>query len=512
MPKPAVNTSANRSPGNTPAIGAAWAGLSLAALAWSLWGMTMDRSGAAEAAAHNARMLWPFWIASASCWIGLTMIWRTLRSLPGQHAFCRHRAAMIIGVALAARAVVLCGHDPALSDDAYRYVFDGRNLACGLNPYLTDPEDRVAALASGGVENWPGERKLLSLLAYPEITTPYLPVSQYVFAALGKACEWGGWTSPTDSARVFRIGFTLIEVGMMFVLALALRRRGLSPWWLALYAWHPLSIDGVAASGHQDVIGIALMIMAMTLFDPFLVKRKLSAASAAALLAMSAMVKPIAALAGMMSLRRKPLVAWCAAIIVGAIVVIALALPLHWRPDAPAYQAWRGTADWMAEKAAHFSGLYEPVLCVVRHAMPDGPDRKPGFNLDQEWLARKICLWTLAGVVLIAFMFARDAWRATAAAMLALALCSTTCHPWYLLWALALFPLARGGWTLWTYSLTISWGYAVFITGKGHAFGVEWTVAPWVIAMAYIPLLIALVADGCACFGSAKAQPQAAER
>ena len=45
----------------------------------------------------------------------------------------------------------------------------------------------------------------------------------------------------------------------MLVLTCVLRTRDWSPWWLALYAWHPLALDGFAASGHQDVIGIALM-------------------------------------------------------------------------------------------------------------------------------------------------------------------------------------------------------------------------------------------------------------
>lgn len=490
-------------------IGSVWAAIGLAAVVWSLCAMTIDRGPSAHAAAHNARMLWPFWIASSACWLGLTLLWIALRR--GREAWSGSSAAIVLLVAIGARAVVLVAHEPALSDDVFRYVFDGRNLAHGYSPYLTDPDDRLAALARGDGEHWPGERELLPLLAFPEITSPYLPLSQYVFAGLGVICEWGGWTSPGESARMFRCAFTLIEIAMMLAILGVLRRRGLSPWWLALYAWHPLAIDGFAASGHQDIVGVALMVAALACasHNHGQARGYVRTIWWSVALAGAVMVKPIAAIAGLMILRRQRLVTWMISIIVGASVCIALALPLGWHPSQPAYQAWKGTADWMAEKAAHFGGLYEPVLCVVRHAMPDGPEHKPGFNLEQEWLARKICMWTFTAIALVIFLRARDAWRSIAAALLTLTLCSTTCHPWYLLWAFALFPLANQSWTLWTYALTISWGYVVFITGKGHALGVEWTVAPWTVAIAYISVLIALCADVGAMLIRSRAAPQA---
>lgn len=518
MAKRSANTQVNAAPpGWGLPAGAALAGLSLAAVVWSLWGMTLDRSGEADAAAHNARMLWPYWIASGSCWLGLTIIWLVLRRRVVKWSAAA--SMLVLTVAVVARIAVLVTNEPALSDDVYRYIFDGRNVANGINPYLTDPADRVAALSGGASPHWRGEGELLPLLAYPEVTSPYLPVSQHVFALLGAFCEQGDWTSPAASARVFRVGFTLFELALMCALLATLRRAGHSAWWLALYAWHPLAIDGFAASGHQDIIGIALMIAAMATIgvvrDPNSPRSEstgvLATCAAAILLALSVMVKPIAALAGLMWLRRQPLPVWFLSLGVGAITCVALAAPLRWYPHQPAYQAWKQTADWMAEKGAHFGGVYEPVLCIVRHLMPDGPERVPGFNLEQEWLARKICMWMLAGTLLAIFLLARDAWRATAAAMLALTLFSTMCHPWYLLWGLALFPLANRSWGLWIYSLTIAFGYAVFLTGKGHAFGVEWTVSPAAMAIAYIPVAIGVCVDVVAAVRRACAKPQAAE-
>jgi hypothetical protein len=503
-------------------LAAGWSVISLALLVWALSRLTIDRSRSAEAPGANLQSLWVYWITAASCWIGLTALLMALRGegrdmgIPPSTLRLRSRllpALIVLGVAIAARAVVLMVHEPSLSDDVYRYVYDGRNLAHGLNPYAITPLERTTALASGEEERWAGERELLKLLVYPEITTPYLPLSQYVFGGLGIACERGRWTSPSASARVFRSGFVIIEIGLMLVLVAALRARDLSAWWLALYAWHPLPVSEFAGSGHQDVIGIALMAGALLVMSRASPGQARGYVKSAAAIAGAVMVKPLALLVAPIILRRSLWRAWIASGMVGAIVCIALALPLRFWPGAAPYEAWKATADWMAEKAAHFGGVYEPVLCMVRHAMPDGAHRAPGFNLEQEWLARKVCLGAFTVAFIVILLRVKDAWRAAAATLLALTLCSTTAHPWYLLWAFALCPLAGGAmsWTLWTYALAITLGYVVFVTGKGHALGVEWTVAPWMIALAYIPVLIALVVDVWVHVRRARATPQAAE-
>jgi hypothetical protein len=484
-------------PSRSVIVAATWSAMALAAVCWALAALSIDRSGSSEAAAHNLRSLWPYWLASAMGWTGLTLLWRSLRNKSAPMAMFGRTTSVILGIAMAARLAVLIVHEPALSDDVYRYVFDGRNLAHGLNPYLTLPADRMNALDRGAPEHWRGESALVNLVAFPEVTTPYFPLSQYVFGSLGVACEWGGWASPSASARVFRAAFTLLELALMLVLAGALRSAGLSAWWLALYAWHPLPLGEIAGSGHQDVVGITLMVIALALASGANAGRlRWRAIGWAAPLAGAAMVKPVAGIGAVMSLRRAPVGAWMLCAVVALIVWFVLAMPLRWMPGQPAFAAWRGTADWMAEKSAHFGGVYEPVLLVVRHAMPDGPQREPGFNLRQERTARRVCAGLFATTMVVVWLRWRDRWPASAIALTAMTLCAATSFPWYLLWAFALFVIGgAGGWTLWVYSLTISWGYVVFTGGKGHALGLEWTVTPWMLAAAYIPVLLAIATD-----------------
>ena len=65
------------------------------------------------------------------------------------------------------------------------------------------------------------------------------------------------------------VGFELV---MMALLVLALRSTKRSAWWLALYAWHPLPLTEIAASGHQDIIGIALIVAALLVYTATPVK------------------------------------------------------------------------------------------------------------------------------------------------------------------------------------------------------------------------------------------------
>ena len=82
----------------------------------------------------------------------------------------------------------------------------------------------------------------------------------------------------------------------------------------------------------------------------------------------------------------------------------------------------------------------------------------------------------------------RNAWADCGLVFLAMVLLAPAAHPWYLLWALALTPVAplRAVWVL---SLTLPWGYAVL----GDT--VDWTVSPWLMGAAYAPALVALAAD-----------------
>ncbi len=63
-------------------------------------------------------------------------------------------------------------------------------------------------------------------------------------------------------------------------------------------------------------------------------------------------------------------------------------------------------------------------------------------------------------------------------------------HPWYLLWALALIPMAPGA-TLWTATLTIPWGYAAWAHLDAEGLR-AWGTSAWLLYAAWVPVYAAL--------------------
>jgi hypothetical protein len=462
MPTPTDNPRILR---RTAVLAAATA---LAATVLSLAGMEIDRTPAAEAGAANLDALRSFWIASAASWVALTALWVALRRTPATRLGFGRVALLVLAVAVAARVAVLATHAPALSDDIARYVFDGGNTATGTNPYLVAPEERAA---NGGPERWPGETALAQRVNNPEMHTIYLPTSQWTFGVAAVLSR----VAPVGPETAYRLVFVVIEVAAMVLVLATLRRAGRSAWWLALYAWHPLPLSEIAGSGHQDVIGIALVVAALG-----------AAARSAAVwrwtvpLAAAALVKPVVVPVAALALRRHPWRAWGASLLVGVVTCAAIGAPLLLADGGAAWSNLTETAQRFSLKWAHFGSVYEPLLHVIERMTP------AWTNDPQEQLARALCSVALAAVFVVVWWRGRDLWRDTVTIFVAMVLLSPTAHPWYLLWALVLVPIAPSP-TAWVASLTLPWGYAVL------ADTVEWTVPTWVMVVAYAPVYATLL-------------------
>lgn len=453
----------------------------LAALAVTLAVLNIDRALTDAAGAANLRHLWPWWFASAALWAVLTALWRKLRHAQDNTAWRRSDVWVILAVAVAARVAVLIVHEPVLSDDIHRYTFDGRNLAAGENPYLVTPAQRLDA----ATQRWPDERVTAAMINNPERHTIYLPASQYVFAGIALVVS-DNWSDPQSAARVFRAVFIVFDVALIALLLRALRLAGRSPWWGALYAWHPLAITEIAGSGHQDVIGIMLVVGGLTLATSSTTPR-IKTWLWLIPIAIATVIKPVAALAGLFIARWCTIRATLTAGLTGSAAVFVLCAPLLLTHNAQPLQNLSDTATRFTTKWAHFGSIYEPALAGLRAIDPIGDPEVQWQKKDrQEAVARGICLTLVGFLVAVTLLRRVDPWTASRIVLLAIVLLSPTAHPWYLLWALALMPMSPSP-ALWLASLTLPWGYAVF----GDP--VEWEVSVWVYAAAYLPVYAALV-------------------
>jgi len=148
----------------------------------------------------------------------------------------------------AAFRIELAAERPFLSADVYRYVWDGRVQAAGVNPYRHTPgseelrelrDDRVFANIAAEDRSW--------LSAYP-------PAAQIVFLAAYKL-------SPTVTGyKLAMSAFDLIAVGLIM---LTLARFGLDPARAIFFAWHPLVIFETAHSGHVESVYVAFIALSL---------------------------------------------------------------------------------------------------------------------------------------------------------------------------------------------------------------------------------------------------------
>jgi hypothetical protein len=173
-----------------------------------------------------------------------------------------------IGFAVLFRVSILFT-PPYLSDDIYRYIWDGRVQAAGINPYRYIP----AA---------PELTQLRDATIYPKINrrdyahTIYPPVAQVVFLLTTRISESVVW---------MKVTMLIFEMVAIWAIASLLTLLGRPRQLLLLYAWHPLCVWEFAGSGHVDAIAIAFIAVA------FLAWQKRSDVGAGILLGCATLVK-----------------------------------------------------------------------------------------------------------------------------------------------------------------------------------------------------------------------------
>ena len=441
-----------------------------------------------EPEAIRPALMW-LGIAGAWTWAALTVVWATM--VRGRGPGFVSTATLVIVVAMLARILVVIGHEPRLSDDIYRYIFDGRNLAAGVNPYLVTPRQRMEELGlevpavpdpsfelpprllDADEPRWTGEAALIGRVNNPEMATIYLPTSQYLFGGLGWVANGWELTRPASMARLYRAGFVGVECLMLLVLATALHRADRSAWWLTLYAWHPLALAEIAGSGHQDILGAGLLAAtAWTARTPIWT----------ACLAAGGLVKPFIIPVAALLLRGRSWRSWALSLATGAVIVAGMGAPLLLAPEGQPFRNLESTSSRFSAKWAYFGSVYEPALALLERVDPIGDDAEAWRARERhEAIARGICLVVFASVAVVIFAAVRCPWSSTRTLLVAMVLCSTTAHPWYLLWALVLAPRAPSA-TLWVLSLTLPLAYAPLWTGG------PWSAPAWVLVAAYGPV------------------------
>jgi len=322
---------------------------------------------------------------------------------------------------------------PTLSDDVYRYLWDGRVQMAGINPYRYAPSD--PALAGLRTGDW-------TRINHPDIPTIYPPLTQLAFRV-------GAMIAPTILMQ--KAVCLALEFALIGVLVIGLPRMGVSPLMSVVYAWHPLAVIEVAGSGHNDSLGIVALMVALLLW---------------------AQRRPVwsGVLAAVSFLSKFATILWLPFYAVRArgslaIMIGIMAIAAAWCQCSPHFTPGLG------HYARHWefnSSLYSVLLWVMR---------------DPLWT--RLLALLIIGIVGIVLARRGDDLAGYALVMLqAVIVLAPVVEPWYLLWVLSLLCV-RFSWMWTVFAGLVLLSYAVLIGYVQHG---VWVVPMWVKLAEYGPL------------------------
>jgi len=356
-----------------------------------------------------------------------------------------HAAAFVLVVAFAMRAAVF-DVGPSLSDDVYRYVWEGRVVVAGEDPYRLPPDSpELASLRDDQIH---------PRVNHPHLATLYPPLAMAQFASIAAVSPaplglpaWKAWVVLNDLALCAVIAWWCT------------RRLGTALPALA-YAWNPLVVAEYAGQGHLDPTALLWLVVALAVAD----RRPVLSAAA---LSASVLLKLVPLLALPFLWRDWPMRARG--------VAVAVMLP------GLAWFLWlTGHADsGLSAFARHWrdnDSLFTPLAAVLG----EGAAR----------IAAAVLLLVIIGWALVRRL---STTQGTRLALQSLLLLGPVLRPWYLGLVLVWQPLQptaeRWGW--WLLSATALLGYGVLeAPAEGGAFHLP---LGWRVVEYGLPLLLAAV-------------------
>ena len=169
----------------------------------------------------------------------------------------------IVGVAFVLRLAALAGQ-PILSDDLYRYAWDGRVQVSGTSPYrytpsapqLSDLREEWLWPDAGGcaeLQRDPG----CTRINRPSVNTIYPPVAEAWFTAVYRVAG-------IDARhKAWQVAGLLGDMALIGLLPAVLRAWKRDERWTALYALSPVAVVEVVNNAHVDGLAALFVVLAL---------------------------------------------------------------------------------------------------------------------------------------------------------------------------------------------------------------------------------------------------------
>ncbi|MFN3694800.1 MAG: hypothetical protein ACK4UV_07310 [Ignavibacterium sp.] len=290
--------------------------------------------------------------------------------------------------------------EPIGSVDYYRYLWDGKVHASGINPYLYKPDAIELKFLQSNL--------LPDKVSYPHIKTIYFPVSQWIFFL--------AYRISGENAIGLKIIYLLFELITLIALYFLLKRFNLDLKYLLIYAALPLITFQFFIDAHIDIAGTALMIASIALY--FYNKKLLSYI----LLGLSVSVKPTGLLLLPFYFQNEDIIKEKLKSVITPVVVFVITFLPYIFTATPLDTLINYSVNWT------FNGMIYNLLNLF---------------INNNSTIRIICAVLFIPVFGYLYFSKIELLRKIYLSLFLLMLFSPVVHPWYLIWFAVLLPLVR---------------------------------------------------------------------
>lgn len=333
---------------------------------------------------------------------------------------------------------------PALSDDFYRFIWDGRLLAAGYHPFAEVPAYYMThPIAIPGID-----AELYNKLNSKEYFTIYPPFSQFIFWLAVKLSPG----SVYGSMLIMKLIIFGCEIGTLLIIRKILKHFNQAPSSVLIYALNPLAI--IELTGNLHFEGVMIFFLLLGIYFLIHDKRFLSATC----YALSICTKLIPLIFLPLLFRqfgwKKAVAYW---LITGAITII-LFLPLL---NTDIIDGFSESMGYYFQKFEFNASLYYLIRETGYYFF--------GFNIIQ---AAGPLLGLITAVLILTISFRRNIGKAIHQldlgfftgmlwCLLVLFLLTTTLHPWYMVSMVMLCLFTP-------YRFPVMWSGLIFMTYTGY--------------------------------------------
>ena len=213
----------------------------------------------------------------AGAWAAYALALGCVRALPRRGALA---AVLLLAVVLRVASI---SEKAPMSDDLYRYAWDGVVQSAGIDPYRYPPDaEQLRPLREEWL--WPAElagQPRETLLNRPSVPTIYPPVAEAWFWLEHQVVP----LSAQDEG--YQLAGLVLDLAVLAALLALLRRAGRDPREVAVYALAPLSVLESVQNAHVDILAVLLVLGALLVAGG----SRRATGGAAALLTAAALVK-----------------------------------------------------------------------------------------------------------------------------------------------------------------------------------------------------------------------------